>query len=425
VTERIARNSRRGGRPRSLEGTLSEELGRIRRADRWRFFRTLTGPQGEYVRVRDGANGAERELLMLASNNYLGLAHHPQVREAVAAAALDEGAGAGASRHVSGSMRLHEALERRLAAFVGKEAAVLFGSGYLANVGILSALLGPGDAVFSDELNHASIIDGCRLSGAKKEIYRHADVDDLSRRLARSRARRKLVVSEAVFSMGGDLAPLQGIIEAAERYEAWTMVDEAHALGVFGHSGRGLVDHFALTGRVDVLMGTLGKALGGCGAFAAGSRKLIDFLINRCRTLLFTTALPPGVCAGVMAALDLIDAEPERIQRLHARAERLRSALSAAGLDLFGSSSPILPIRIGGDAEAVAVADTLWRDGLFIVAIRPPTVPPATSRIRVTVMATHVESDLDRAGSLIISASRRQSGARNTRAAGGRRSTRS
>jgi len=425
VTKRIARDDRRDARPGSLEATLSDELLRIRRADRWRFFRTLTGPQGEYVRVRDGARGAERELLMLASNNYLGLAHHPQVREAVAAASREEGAGAGASRHVSGSMRLHEALERRLAAFVGKEAAVLFGSGYLANVGILSALVGPGDAVFSDELNHASIIDGCRLSGAKKEIYRHADVEDLRRRLARSRARRKLVVSEAVFSMGGDLAPLRAIVEAAERYEAWTMIDEAHALGVFGRGGRGLVDQLALTSRVDVLMGTLGKALGACGAFAAGSRRLIDFLINRCRTLLFTTALPPGVCAGVMAALDLIGAEPERIERLHALADRLRSALREAGLDLFGSASPILPIRIGGEADTVAVAETLWRDGLFIVAIRPPTVPPATSRIRVTAMATHAEKDLDRAASLIISACRRQSGSRIGRTARGRLSTRS
>ena len=409
MTQRNAEDSRSRRGPRSFEATLSRELQGIRRANHWRSFRTLASPQGEYVRVRDAATGATRELLMLASNNYLGLAHHPRVREAVAAASREQGAGAGASRHVSGSMALHEALEERLAAFVGKPAAVLFGSGYLANVGILSALLGPGDAVFSDELNHASIIDGCRLSRAGKQIYRHANVGDLQRRLARSRARRKLVVTEAVFSMDGDVAPLREIVETAERYGAWVMVDEAHALGVFGGLGRGLVEQLGLTSRVDVLVGTLGKALGGYGAFAAGSRGLVDFLINRCRTLLFTTALPPAVCAGVMAALDVVAAGPGRIERLNALAHRLRSVLAAAGLDLCGSASPIIPIRIGGEAETLAAAETLRRQGLFVVAIRPPTVPPATSRIRVTVMATHDEADLDRAATLMVSACRKAS----------------
>jgi len=391
----------------SFDDFLSAEIGRVQKENRWRFFRPVTTSQDAKVRAVDPRDGVERELLMLASNNYLGLANDPRITRAVADAALAGGAGSGASRHISGSMSPHEALEKRLAAFKGTEAAVLYNTGYMANVGIISALAEPEDAVFSDELNHASIIDGCRMSGAAKEIYRHSDMADLERRLSRSKARHKLIVTDAVFSMDGDLAKLREIVELARRYNAWTMVDEAHATGVFGRSGRGLVDHFGLTGKIDVIMGTLGKALGGFGAFAAGSRKLVDFLINRSRMLIFTTALPPHVCAGSIAALDILEQEPERIARLHRLSAGFRDRLKEAGLDLCGSVTPIVPVRIGPEEKTLAIARELWNEGLFAIAIRPPTVPEGTCRIRATVMATHTEADLDGAATRIIAACRR------------------
>lgn len=358
------------------------------------------------MRVKDPVSGAERELLMLASNNYLGLANDPRIANAVRAAAQAAGAGSGASRHISGSMEAHSLLESRLAAFKGTDAAVLYNTGYMANVGIISALMGPEDAVFSDELNHASIIDGCRMSGSAKEVFRHSDMSDLENRLARSRARHKLIVTDAVFSMDGDLAKLGEIVELAHRYDAWTMVDEAHATGVFGRNGRGLVDHLGLTGRIDIIMGTLGKALGGFGAFAAGSRKLVDFLINRSRMLIFTTALPPHVCAGAIAAIDILLSEPERVTRLHQLASAYRGRLSAAGLDLCGSVTPVVPVRIGPEDRTLAIARMLWESSLFTIAIRPPTVPAGTCRIRTTVMATHSEKDLTAAADSIIHACR-------------------
>ncbi len=386
---------------------LSAEIERVRAENRWRFFRPVTSAQDAHVRAIDPSTGTERELLMLASNNYLGLANDLRIGKAVASSALSDGTGSGASRHISGSMTLHEQLEKRLAAFKGAEAAVLFNTGYMANVGIISALMGPEDAVFSDELNHASIIDGCRMSGAAKEIFRHSDMADLEKRLAASTARHKLIVTDAVFSMDGDLAKLREIADLARRYHAWTMVDEAHATGVFGRSGRGLVEHFGLTGKIDVIMGTLGKSLGGFGAFAAGSRQLVDFLINKSRMLIFTTALPPHVCAGVLAALDIVETEPDRIPRLHRLSARFRDRLSAAGLDLCGSVTPIVPIRIGPEEKTLQIARDLWNEGLFVIAIRPPTVPAGTCRLRTTVMATHTEADLDKAADLIIASCRK------------------
>lgn len=385
----------------SFEDYLEAELDRVRAENRWRFFRPVTGVQGPAVQA------AGRELLMLASNNYLGLAGDPRISEAIGEALRTDGAGSGASRHISGSMDRHQELEERLAAFKGTEAAVLYNTGYMANVGIISSLLGPGDAVFSDELNHASIIDGCRLSGAAKEIYRHSDMNDLERRLKKSAARHKLIVTDAVFSMVGDVAKLREIADLSRRYGAWTMVDEAHATGVFGRSGRGLVDHLGLTGKIDVVMGTLGKSLGGFGAFAAGSRRLIDFLINKSRMLIFTTALPPAVCAGVIRALDILESEPDRIARLHRLSARYRDRLVSAGLDICGSVTPIVPVRIGPEDRTLAIAQDLWNEGFFSIAIRPPTVPPGTCRIRTTVMATHTEADLDRAAAAIATACQR------------------
>ena len=287
------------------------ELEACRAAGLQRRIRWIEGAQDTWVTV-DG-----RRALLLCSNNYLGLANHPAVREAASKAAVEYGAGAGASRLISGSMRLHRALEEQLAAFKGAEAALLFNSGYHANVGTISALVGNEDAVFSDELNHASIIDGCRLSGARIRIYRHNDVEHLAALLAGTAARRRLIVTESVFSMDGDTAPLAAICEVAERYNAMVMVDEAHATGVVGPEGRGVVAAEGLQRRVALQMGTLGKALGTFGAFVAGSRAMIDLLLNTARSFIYTTALPPPVVAAAAAALSIACADAERRQRLH------------------------------------------------------------------------------------------------------------
>lgn len=357
-----------------------------------RGLRAVDGPQDAHV-VVDG-----RRLLSLSSNNYLGLANHPALIEAAVQATREFGVGSGASRLISGSMRLHHELERRLAAFKGAEACLLFTSGYHANLGVISALVGEGDAVFSDELNHASLIDGCRLSRAAVSVYPHADVAGLETRLRSVPARRRLIVTDSIFSMDGDAAPLADICNLAERCDAMVMVDEAHATGVLGPGGAGLVEALGLGSRVAVQMGTLGKALGGFGAYVAGSAALIDFLVNRSRTFIFTTALPPAVAAAALAALDLVEREPQRRSALRRHGARLRQGLRACGYDVRGDeTSHIVPVIVG-DAEAtMALSASLFERGVLAHGIRPPTVAPGTARIRATVMATHSDADLDAA----------------------------
>jgi 8-amino-7-oxononanoate synthase len=364
------------------------ELEACRAAGLQRRIRWIEGAQDTWVTV-DG-----RRALLLCSNNYLGLANHPAVREAASKAAVEYGAGAGASRLISGSMRLHRALEEQLAAFKGTEAVLLFNSGYHANVGTISALVGNEDAVFSDELNHASIIDGCRLSGARIRIYRHNDVEHLAALLAGTTARRRLIVTESVFSMDGDTAPLATICEVAERYNAMVMVDEAHATGVVGPEGRGVVAAEALRRRVALQMGTLGKALGTFGAFVAGSRALIDLLLNTARSFIYTTALPPPVVAAAAAALSIACADTERRQRLHDNAGYLQRAFEQFGLRAGAPRSHILPVLIGDSERAVRVSERLLTAGVFVQGIRPPTVPAGTARLRVTPMSTHTPEDL-------------------------------
>jgi 8-amino-7-oxononanoate synthase len=357
-----------------------------------RSLRHLDGPQDARV-VIDG-----RAVVSLCSNNYLGLATHPAVVEAAAAAAREYGVGAGASRLISGSMRIHEALEERLAAFKGTAAALLFASGYHANLGVISSLIGPGDIVFSDALNHASLIDGCRLSRATIAVYPHRDVGALEHQLRRTTARRRLIVTDSVFSMDGDAAPLADICAVAARYGAMVMVDEAHATGVIGPRGAGLVDTLGLQDQVTVQMGTLGKALGAFGAFVAGSRGLIEFLINHARTFIFTTALPPPVVAAAAAALEVIAREPGRIAALHRNAARLRAGLHQLGFAPLGDAdSPIVPVVVGEADTAMAASAALLEHGVFAHGIRPPSVPAGTARIRATVMATHSVADLDQA----------------------------
>lgn len=358
-----------------------------------RSLKTLEGEQGPWV-VLDG-----RRVLNLSSNNYLGLASHPKLKEASARATQQYGCGSGASRLICGNMALHETLEGRLAAFKHSEAALLYGSGYAANVGIISSLARAGDFVFSDELNHASIIDGCRLSHASVSVFPHNDVPAVEEQLRdvaqTSPDARRLIVVEGVFSMDGDFAPLPELAKLADKYDALLMVDEAHATGVLGPGGRGLVAHFGLERRVPIIMSTLSKALGGFGAFVTCSRDLREYLLNTSRSFIFTTALPPAVVASALAALDVLEEEPALLQRLQENADYLRTQLKGLGYNTLHSQSQIMPVVIGDAARAISMAEQLFREGVLAAAVRPPTVPEGTSRLRVSVMATHTREDLD------------------------------
>ncbi len=339
-----------------------------------------------------------RSMLLMCSNDYLGLSQHPALREAALSAMERFGFGSGASRLVSGTSPMHEELENALATFKKAEATILFNSGYAANTGIIPALVQEGDVVFSDSLNHASIVDGCRLSRAVVRVYRHKDMNHLETLLRENgHARRKLIVTDGVFSMDGDIAPLQDIAALADRYGALLMVDDAHATGVLGKTGRGTVEHFGLEGRVPIQMGTLGKALGAFGAYVAGNKDLIDFLINRSRSYIYSTSLPPAVCAASLAALRIIDSEPGRRESLWRNRKRFVEGIESLRISIGSSETPILPLMIGGTEKAVKAGTRLRESGIFATAIRPPTVPEGTSRIRMTLMANHSDADIDRA----------------------------
>jgi len=373
----------------SADELIIAELERLERAGLRRRLRRVDGAQDTWVTV-DG-----KRALCLSSNNYLGLANHPALAEAAEAAGRELGYGSGASRLISGSMRIHHELEHALADFKGTEAAILFSTGYHANIGVISSLMANDDEVFSDELNHASIIDGCRLSRARVTVYPHCNTAALEERLAASRARNRLIVTDSVFSMDGTTAPLRSICDLAERYGAMVMVDEAHATGVVGPQGRGVVADQGLTGRVTIQMGTLGKALGTFGAFVAGPRSLIDLLVNKARSLIFTTALPPSISAAALTALALARDADERRARLAENAAKMASGLAALGVPLRGEGSHILPIVVGDSRRTMQLSEALLEHGVFAHGIRPPTVPEGTSRIRVTVMATHTPEDIE------------------------------
>jgi 8-amino-7-oxononanoate synthase len=373
---------------------VEARLEELRDSGLYRRMRHVSGPQGSRV-VLDG-----RPVLLLCSNNYLGLADHPRVREAAADAAMRWGAGAGASRLVSGTMTVHRRLEEALAAFKGTESSVLFGSGYLANLGVVGALARLGGAadggpvVFSDELNHASIIDGCRLARAEVFVYDHCDVEHLAWGLRRHRGRPGVIVTDSVFSMDGDVAPLAEIVELARRHDVRTVVDEAHGTGALGPGGRGAVAEAGLEGQVDVVVGTLGKALGAYGAFAACSVAMRDYLTNTARSLIFSTALPPPAVAGALAALEVLQEHPEMVDRLRANADAMRDELAREGFEVAGSSTQIVPLVVGDAELAMRVCETAIEGGVFAQAIRPPTVPAGTSRLRLALMATHTREEL-------------------------------
>lgn len=336
------------------------------------------------------------ELCNFSANDYLGLAQDPRVREVAIEALREAGVGSGASALVSGRTPWHERLETALAAFENQDAALLFPSGLTANIGVIAALAGPEDFVFCDRFNHASLVDGCRLSGAKLRIYRHNDLSRLTQSLENaSDARRRWIVTDSVFSMDGDLAPLADLAGLADRHSAGLIVDEAHATGVFGDSGRGVAELAAVEDRIDVRIGTLSKALGGLGGFVAGPAELIEYLWNRARTQVYSTALPPAVCAAAMTALEILQREPERRQRLWTLSEQLRQGLKERGIEPYANSTgPILPIVLGTPAAAVAAAAQLKDRGYLVGAIRPPTVPQGTARLRISVSAVHREEDV-------------------------------
>jgi glycine C-acetyltransferase/8-amino-7-oxononanoate synthase len=336
-----------------------------------------------------------KPVLLLCSNNYLGLADHPAVRSAAADAATRWGVGAGASRLVSGSMTIHRRLEERLATFKGTDSCVLFGSGYLANMGTLAALAGPGDVIYSDELNHASIVDGCRLSGAEVVVYRHCDMAHLEWCMrARRNGANSVIVTDSVFSMDADVAPLAQIVELADEYNARVMVDEAHATGTTGPGGRGAVAEAGLESEVDVIVGTLGKALGSYGAFVCGQETTIQYLVNRARPLIFSTAPAPPAVAGALAALELLESRPHRVERLHRAARTLRGGLQREGFGVPETEMHIVPLVVGDEHAALALCQGAIEQGIFVQAIRPPSVPAQTTRLRLTVMASHTAGEL-------------------------------
>ncbi len=379
-----------GGLPGDWQAWLGQVLSERAEASLLRRCRTMDSAQGARVQVEG------RWLLNFCSNDYLGLAAEPTLREALIAGVRESGVGAGAAGLVCGHHREHEALAEELADWLGVESVLLFGNGYLANVGILQGLASAGDAVFQDRLNHASLLDGGLASGARHQRYAHGDAADLARRLAAGEARRNLVISDGVFSMDGDIAPLPALLTVTQPQQALLMLDEAHAFGVIGEQGRGTVSHFGLAAdAVPLRMGTLGKAFGVYGAFAAGPRVLIDALQQLARTAIYTTALPPALAAATRAALVRVREDDWRRQRLQVLIARLRAGLLSQGWDLMDSSTPIQPIRVGSAERALALSAALAERGFWVGAIRPPTVPAGSARLRLTLTAAHDEAMVD------------------------------
>jgi len=365
---------------------IDDELLALERQHLRRRPLTRDGPQSARLSV-DG-----RELINFGSNDYLALAADPRLARAVAEAVDGEGGGSGASPLVTGRAAVHRQLEERLAAFEGTEAALVFSSGFAANTGAIAALVGPGDAVYCDRKNHASLFDGCRLSRADVRVYPHGDCQRLASLLEQSKEyRRRLIVTDGLFSMDGDLAPLVELADLAEAFDAMLLVDEAHATGVFGRHGRGVAEHLGVENRVHVRIGTLSKALGCMGGFVAGSRALIEWLVNRARPYVFSTAAPAANAAAAVAALDIVQQEPQRRETLLARAESLRAEIAQRGWNTGSSASQIIPIIVGDPERAVSLSVKLRERGLFVPAIRPPTVPEGEACLRISLTAGHTE----------------------------------
>lgn len=370
---------------------LSTELDSLRSRGLYRSLRLVEGAQGPKIRI-DG-----KERLLFCSNNYLGLANHPVLKDGADIALRSYGSSAAASRLISGNMEPHRILEHRIAGFLGTESGLCFPTGYMANLGAVSTLVGEADAIFSDSLNHRSIIDACRLSRAKTFVYRHRDVDHLDHLLLTERKyRRRLIVTDGLFSMDGDLAPLPDLVDAAHRHNTILMVDDAHGTGVLGASGRGTHEHFGITQGIDVLTTSGSKALGAYGGFVAGNAELIDLLINRAQAFIYTSALPPDACAAATSALGLVETRPELREELWRNVHTVQNALNDLGFDIMDSQSQIVPVLIGDAVRTMAISNHLFEEGIYLSGIRPPTVPHGESRLRLTLMADHSEVDINR-----------------------------
>ena len=369
----------------------SQQLKTIKEKGLYRSLKIITEAQTPRT-VVDG-----QEVIMMASNNYLGLSTKQQVKDKAIEALKSYGTGSGGSRLTNGNYDLHQQLEERIAEFKGREAALVFNTGYMANLGTISTLASKDDLILSDSLNHASIIDGCKLSSAEVEIYQHCDLDDLEKRLKGNISNYKqiFIITDGVFSMDGDLTPLVEIVELAEEYGALVIVDDAHGTGVLGAKGKGIVEYFDLNQEVDIQIGTLSKALASEGGFVVGSQDLIDLLRNRARSFIYSTALAPPVVAASLAAVNYLDDHPELIKKLQDNLKFLKEGLTELGYDLLAGDSAIIPIMLGSEQRALKLSNQLLEQGILAPAIRPPTVPQGTSRIRITVMASHSRQDLE------------------------------
>jgi len=383
----ILSNALRKGEKMTRE---KDELARLQKQHRLRTLRRVASPTSTTIELEG------KKVLLFCSNNYLGLANHPLLKKAAISAVETWGVGSGASRLISGSLHLNQKLEEKLAQLKCTEAALVFNSGYTTNLGVLSAIIQKGDLILADRLNHASLIDGCRLSRGTFRVYRHKDMAQLEKLLKqRKTSQQTFIVTDGLFSMDGDIAPLPELVDLAERYDATIYLDDAHATGVLGEHGGGSLDHFQVASPRIIQMGTLSKALGGLGGFICGRRSLIDYLVNKARPFIYTTALPPSVLATGLAALDLIEKEPQIREQLWKNRAYFHKKLRALGFDTFESETPIIPIRVGESDKALAFSEYLLDHGLFVQAIRPPTVPEGTARLRVTLMATHSLEEMD------------------------------
>lgn len=371
---------------------LQKELGELKSKGLFREMKEISGMQGPLVVIDN------REVILLSSNNYLGLASHPEVIKAQIEAAKEFGAGASASRLISGNMILHERLEKKIADFKGTEAAIIFTTGYMANIGTISALMGEKDLVICDKLNHASIIDGVRLSGAALRTYPHKNVERLEDILKKEISyKKKLIVTDGVFSMDGDVAPLSELVRIAETYDAILMLDDAHATGVIGKNGKGTCEHFGIKEGVHVQMGTFSKALGNLGGFVAGSKVLIDYIRNKARSFIYSTALPPAIVNGCIKAIEIIEKDNSLREKLWSNVARFRDALLKLDFNIMETESQIIPIRTRDASLTMKSAEFLLKNGIFAPGIRPPTVPKAKCRIRASLMATHTDEHIDKA----------------------------
>lgn len=369
---------------------LNEQLESLKKAGLYRALKSLRGPQTATTIID------EKRVLQFSSNNYLGLADHPRLKAAAQEAINNCGSGSGASRLICGNLELNEKLEGKIAKLKKKENALLFNTGYMANIGIISTLMGEEDVIFSDEFNHASIIDGCMMSKAQTRVYPHKDMDALEDLLKESKQfKHRLIVTDGIFSMDGDIVSLPELVSLAKQYECMLMVDDAHATGVLGANGGGTGEHFSLEDKIDISMGTFGKALGGFGAFVAGSHMLREFLINRARTFIFTTGLPPAVIASGIAALELLEMEPEIRAKLWENVGFFKNGIKELGFDTLNSETQIIPVLVGDASLTMQMGEMLLKEGVFIQGIRPPAVAQSSSRLRITIMATHARGELE------------------------------